>query len=337
VSGLYYFNQRVVDSGTQTVLGAYPPNDPTTRNTQTLAAYLDGTYAVTDEFSLFAGYRHSQDRKNISDYLPGTGDLNGYEEATFVSNTGRLGIKYQWTPDIMSYASASEGFRAGGFNDNSGLLSTFQPEKDTSYETGMRMDFLDERIRINPTVFYTQYKDIQVQEVLVVNNGAFIILQNAAHTYGFELESEAALVNNLRFVANVATLVAKYDDVGTATDVTLNTLFAHAPRLSYNAGLQDTEETAFGFINSTLSWSHQGDQGSTPEQNGQIVLPAYALLGARVEWVAPDKHWKVAAAGTNLMNKAYYIGGVDYTVNAGTEHLDLGRPREWSLSVKYQF
>jgi iron complex outermembrane recepter protein len=339
VSGLYYFNQRVVDSGTQTVLGKFPPNDPTTRNTETLAAYLDGTYAFTDQFSLFGGYRHSQDRKNISDYLPGTGALNAYEEATFVSNTGRAGVKYQWTPNIMSYASVSEGFRAGGFNDNAGLLSTFQPEKDTSYETGMRMDFWDNRIRINPTVFYTDYKDVQVQQVLIVDNGAFIILQNAArgHTYGFEMESAVALVQNLRLLANVATLVAKYDDVGTATDVTLNTLFAHAPRLSYNIGLQHTLDTGLGIFNSTLSWSHQADQGSTPEQNGQIVLPGYGLLGARVEWTAPNNHWKIAAAGTNLTNKAYYIGGVDYTVNAGTEHLDLGRPREWSASAKYQF
>jgi iron complex outermembrane recepter protein len=339
VSGLYYYNQRVVDSGVQTVLGKFPPNDPATRNTQTLAAYLDGTYAFTDQFSLFAGYRHSQDRKNISDYLPVSGVLNAVDEATFVSSTGRVGIKYQWTPDIMSYASVSEGFRAGGFNDNSGLLSTFNPEKDTSYETGMRMDFLDDRVRINPTIFYTQYRDVQVQQVLVESTGAFIVLQNAArgHTYGFEMESAVALVENLRLLANVATLVAKYDDVGTATDVTLNTLFAHAPRLSYSIGLQHTLDTAIGTFNSTLNWSHQGDQGSTPEQLGQIVLPAYGLLGARVEWAAPNNHWKIAAAGTNLMNKAYYIGGVDYTVNAGTEHLDLGRPREWSLSAKYQF
>jgi len=174
---------------------------------------------------------------------------------------------------------------------------------------------------------------------LIINNGAFIVLQNAArgHTYGFELESAVALAHNLRLIANVATLVAKYDDVGVATDVTLNTLFAHAPRLSYSIGLQHTLETGLGIFNSTLNWSHQGSQGSTPEQNGQIDLPAYGLLGARVEWVTPDKHWKVAAAGTNLTNRAYYIGGVDYTVNAGTEHLDLGRPREWSVSGKYQF
>jgi iron complex outermembrane recepter protein len=178
-----------------------------------------------------------------------------------------------------------------------------------------------------------------VQQVLVESTGAFIVLQNAArgHTYGFELESAVALVKNLRLLANVATLVAKYDDVGTATDVTLNTLFAHAPRLSYSIGLQHTLDTAIGALNSTLNWSHQGDQGSTPEQLGQIVLPAYGLLGARVEWTAPNTHWKIAAAGTNLLNKPYYIGGVDYTVNAGTEHLDLGRPREWSLSAKYQF
>jgi iron complex outermembrane recepter protein len=339
VTGLYYYDQRVVGSGVQTFLGRSPPGQPEIRNTQTLAAYLDGSYSFTDQFSVFAGARHSEDRKNISVYDAGPGVLFSSDDASFVSNTGRFGVKFQWTPDIMTYASVSEGFRAGGFNNNSGVLSTFQPEKDTSYEIGARTDFWDHRVRINPTIFYTKYKDIQVQSVEVVPAGPIIILQNAAraHTYGFELEAQLGIMQNLRLLANLATLDAKYDSVGTATDVTVNTLFAHAPHIAYSVGLQHTAHLPYGSLNSTLNWSWQDTQGSTPEQLGQIVLPSYGLLGARVEFATPDEHWKIAVSGTNLTNKVSYLGGVDYTVNAGTEHLDLGRPREWGASLKYQF
>jgi iron complex outermembrane recepter protein len=339
VSGVYYFDQRIVNSGTNTFLGTTAPIDPVVRNTESVAEYIDGTYSFTDQFSVFAGGRHSEDKKNINDYLPGPGVLSAYDEASFVSNIGRVGVKYQWTPNVMSYASVSEGFRAGGFNDNAGALSTFQPEKDTSYEIGMRMDFLDDRIRINPTIFYTHYQDIQVQSVVVTPEGGIIVLQNAAtaHTYGFELESQFAITNNLRLLANLATVEAEYDNVGSATDVTLNTLFAHAPKISYGVGAQYSADLGYGSLNSTLNWSWQDTQGSTPEQAGQIVLPSYGLLGARLEYSTPDNHWKIAVSGTNLTNKVYYVGGVNYTVNAGTEHLDLGTPREWGASLKYLF
>jgi iron complex outermembrane recepter protein len=56
----------------------------------------------------------------------------------------------------MSYAKVSTGFRSDGFNPASGTTPfiEFQPENDRSYELGARMDFFDQRLRVNPTIFY---------------------------------------------------------------------------------------------------------------------------------------------------------------------------------------
>ena len=74
----------------------------------------------------------------------------------------------------------------------------------------------------------------------------------------------------------------------------------------------------------------------SPTDVDTLVLPSYGLLNARLEY-ALAKHWTFAAFGTNLANKVYYIGGVDYGANVGFPLYNLGRPREWGLSARYNF
>jgi len=39
--------------------------------------------------------------------------------------------------------------------------------------------------------------------------------------------------------------------------------------------------------------------------------------------------------GTNLTDKVYYVGGADYAhAGTGSPQLDLGRPREFGVSLK---
>jgi iron complex outermembrane receptor protein len=45
----------------------------------------------------------------------------------------------------------------------------------------------------------------------------------------------------------------------------------------------------------------------------------------------------VALFGANLLDKKYYAGGVDYTGIVGSPHYDVGRPREWGVSLKARF
>ena len=53
----------------------------------------------------------------------------------------------------MLYGKASKGFRAGGTSASGGLSRQFGPEDACDYEFGTRMEFADNRVRLNPTVF----------------------------------------------------------------------------------------------------------------------------------------------------------------------------------------
>jgi iron complex outermembrane recepter protein len=94
-----------------------------------------------------------------------------------------------------------------------------------------------------------------------------------------------------------------------------------------------------GTLNTTLNWSWEASQWSTPTDSDHQVLPSYGILNARVEYSSPGSvsHWNVALFATNLLNKYYFIGGVNYASNIATEHYDVGRPREFGGSIQYRF
>jgi iron complex outermembrane receptor protein len=245
----------------------------------------------------------------------------------------------------MSYATVSTGFRAGGFSQATTggaapVVVPFEPEEATSYEIGSRFDFFDNRLRLNPTAFYVNWSDIQVQSVVVQGTGAFIVLQNAAKatSKGVELEGEAAVTDNFTLYGNLAYLDINYGSIGGATGITVNSHFQRAPKITYALGARyDTQVFTDYGLSFNVNWSYEGSQYSTPTDSDQLHLPAYGLLNARIDLKLPDDHWTVGLFGTNLTDKVYYIGGVNYGATAGSAHYDLGRPREYGVNLKYTF
>lgn len=345
LAGVYYYenDSDAAKAGAgNVVLGSFAPTTHLPRTTKTQALFVDATYALTDKLSMLAGIRRSKDEKDVTAFNGATGVRTDAETGSWSSTTPRLGLQYQWTDEIMTYVTASDGFRGGGFNydGNSGQFFEFQPEDQRSYEAGARMDLLDRRLRLNPTVFYAKWQDIQVQSVVPTAYGVFIVLDNAAeaHIYGVELEAEAAVTDALRVYGNVATLKMKYDDIGSATGITLDSNFQRAPELTWSIGADYTIDfSGGGELVTTLGWSSQDEQNSTPTDADTLVLPAYGLLSARIAYTSDGGNWTAGVYGTNLTDEVYYVGGVNYAANVGAAHYDLGRPREYGLTLRYNF
>jgi iron complex outermembrane receptor protein len=354
VGGLYYYHEQQVTSPTSFAVQALPPPEPgipleavgvgtlvsqplATRTTDSYAAYVNGTFHLLDKLSLLGGFRYSDDEKDAT--YQGVTPAH----ASFTSNTWLAGLQYEWTDTLMMYGKVSTGFRAGGFNPpgvNPPIpFIAFQPEYDRSYEMGARMDFFDKRLRLNPTVFYNDWTNIQVQTAVpVVGEGLELELQNAgrAHTAGFELEAEAKATDALLLFANASTLSTKYESVGNASGITTNSYFERAPTLTYGVGGTYTYDLPEGKLRSTVNWSWQAQQHSTPTDDDTLILPSYGLLNARMEYEL-TKTWTVAVFGTNLLNKVYYVGGVNYGANVGSPLYNLGVPREWGVSARASF
>lgn len=350
VAGGFYFNQRQPIRNLIApfyVLGAPAPPAPVEdRDTKSYAGFVDGSLRVTDKLSLLGGFRLSEDHKSVLAQDPITKATLATAADKFRSSTFHAGLQYQWRPDVMTYASLSTGFRGGGFNPYDPLqlpqLQPFAPEKSTSYEVGARMQFLDRRVTINPTAFYVDWTNIQVQQVVLSNpvlNQGSVILQNAgkARSYGFELEWSAQAGDHLRLFGNFAWLDIRYTDIGKASGITLKSDLQRAPPVTYSVGAAHTLDLASGKVVTTLNYAFEDDQRSTPTDSDALLLPSYGLLGGRIDYTPAGAAYTIGLFGTNLLAKHYYVGGVDYSGNVGTAHYDVGRPREFGVSARVNF
>src|SRR5258708_1051882 len=133
------------------------------------AAYVDSTYKLADPLTLHFGLRETHDYgrqynfKSIAEgagpagginigapqipvasLIPGGPDLNATLSQSFKINklTGRLGIDYDLTPDVMAYASFNRGYRGAGFNAQAFFqpseFNSAPPETINAYELGLK-------------------------------------------------------------------------------------------------------------------------------------------------------------------------------------------------------
>ncbi len=147
-----------------------------------MAAYGQGTFNFTDQLSATLGVRWIRDEKDYTSFLDGRGRVPVGTPPVLTPQpqsvsgewenfSPRIGLEYRWTPDIMTYVSAAQGFKGGGFNDtlqttcNAAALpgdplfkcglSEFNEENLVTYEAGLRSDWFGNRLRFNATYFST--------------------------------------------------------------------------------------------------------------------------------------------------------------------------------------
>ena len=112
---------------------------------------------------LTGGLRYTEDEKKIDEFqiIPQFGvDFAGTDKASWDEVTGKLGLEWFVSENVMSYASYSRGYKGGGFSI--GQFDVYDPEIVDSFELGLKSEFLNGRARVNASAFYNDYQDLQV-------------------------------------------------------------------------------------------------------------------------------------------------------------------------------
>ena len=194
--------------------------------TNARALFGQATYRLSGRVSLTGGVRYTDEQKDTENtggtYRIGTDTLS--DQATFYQYvdtvafdawTPKIGIEAQASQDTLMYLSAARGFKSGGFNPAAprpGLA--FNPEFAWTYEGGLKRSMAGGRVRANTAVFYSDYRDLQVQSF--ISSGVPDIRNAAAATIkGVEVEVAAAarrgVHSGLRLSGHLAWLDATYD------------------------------------------------------------------------------------------------------------------------------
>jgi iron complex outermembrane recepter protein len=363
--GYYYHSTEGQNPGTAITLGFAPPFYPygaTSIAVTSYAFYGQASYDITDRLSATAGLRYSHEQNKAQ--LIGSAPVL----ATFTDTSPYAGLNYQLDPDIMFYVKASKGFRAGGTTPNAALPGgglAFEPETAWTYEGGARMEFLDHRLRVNPTIFLTDWKNIQFNVLIPTPQAPVAATNNVgdAQIKGFELESDFAATDRLTLNGTLSLLDGHYTRVSDLTytiypygyfaclaglpgacvnlpNVTLHTALQRAPRAKFSLGGQYVYPLANGSnLTATLNYTWTDKQQSAVTIADQVELPAYGVLNARLQYDLPGNKWSIAVFATNLTDQFYLVGGVDFAkgYTAGNTELDVARPREVGVELRTLF
>jgi len=329
--------------------------------TTSYAAFGQLVWNINDQFSATFGMRYTYERKEregsqittpdavfVIDIPPVAGPDIYYDESRNDDDWSPTLIgRYFITPDVMTYASISRGFKSGGFNQRrelEGKNGEFDPEKSTNYEIGWKSNTEDRRLQFNGTFYYTNYDDFQAQAF----DGSSITVTNAGsmESYGTELELLFVPVADVTAGTAIGYNKAEYQDFDNGQCTIEQTFYQYyvvegAQGGSPGTGTVCTQDLAGKAIDNAPEWTVssfvQYDRDLTTDLHGAFRLEhnyidsfyldqdldpvlendSVNLVNLRFTLSNVADTWEAAIWGQNMLDEEYYSFGLDIPVMGG--------------------
>jgi iron complex outermembrane recepter protein len=290
--------------------------------------------------------------------------------------TWTIGLDWQASSDVFLYAVTRRGYRAGGINNPTlaGRLipfQSFQPEKVTDIEAGIRSDFRagDVSIRMNASPFIGWYSNVQVPVSGLntqatcsttavggtlaprspdgdcnANNdpsgGTLLVNAGSTQVAGIDLSVRIAPTSNLSFEAGATFLDLKTRSLTVPTDLLpylriLAVPFNLVARKTFTAGVRWTLPISESVGKVVLS----GDFYHTSSvQSSDAILPAYDLVNARLEFGGiGGSPIDASVFVRNLFDKDYLASSNVGSNLLGIQSGFFGAPRTIGVELRYRF
>lgn len=228
IAGAYFFRE----TADQAFAWQFQPfggisNSDLTIETNSIALFAQGDYSITDALTATVGIRWMEDDKDFTlDFqglLPFVADDFTELSETYDAVTPRFALNYTFE-DVgiidngMAYASASSGFKSGGFSaiaifDAATSKTPYFEETNLTYEFGLKADMFNDTLRVNANYFIAVTEDAQINATL--EGGTSFPIQNAGdiHVNGLEFEITWVPIDGLTLFANGALMDSEYKNL----------------------------------------------------------------------------------------------------------------------------
>ncbi len=252
--------------------------------------------------------------------------------------TPKIGVNFRASDDLLLFASYTKGFKSGGYNDFQPSNPVYEPEFIKSYEAGVKSDWLDGRLRLNGSLFYYDYSNLQVSGF--INSLTAVTNAAAATIQGAEVEVSWRPLEALRLDASLGYIDATYDDfraiygvcsplaiqigdascpVGTTPgrprfiDADGNRL-NNAPEFKGNvSATYDIKLAGGGTVTLFGQLAHQDDVYFNAANDAAATQDAFTLLDARIAYTSANGAMEVSLSGKNLTDEDYFHNIVQFT------------------------
>lgn len=316
------------------------------------ALFADLTFNFTDRFNVQFGGRGSQIRHifNETDSGPYVNLAFGVDPPLVYQTvrtketpfTYLVTPQFKISPDLMAYARFASGYRSGGPNPAAGVFNlppSYKPDKSNNYELGLKGEFFDRALTVDASVYYIQWKQIQLQLVDVASQFAYFANAGSAKSQGVELSIQAAPARGLKIAANLALSDAKLSD---ALPVGGTAVGQSGDRLPYSSRFSgslsaDQEFAAWsqwtGYVGASVS--HVGSRLAefTATEDGRFELPAYTAVDLRAG--VRNDSWTVNLFVNNVGDKRGILA--EGQINGPDYEVTYIQPRTVGLSITKTF
>ncbi|ETN92553.1 hypothetical protein U062_00429 [Gammaproteobacteria bacterium MOLA455] len=323
---------------------------------------------------------------SINPAFAGNPDGIPNRSATFSQFQPKVTWSWNAAEDLNLYASWGVGFRSGGFNSigsealldlwygdtcpafvpscatggvavdaNLGVTDEYKKEVSTSFEFGSKMEFFDNRLRVNASVFQTEVEDSQFFEFFAGPFGLMRVVTtiDELEIQGFEMDFNAVVTENLSLFGGAGFL----DSEITQNDhrpLSEGNEAPQAPDRTYNLGAQFEMAVSDGVeMTARLDWQYVGEvafhtlQGeATPtiwqvfngpgltQDMSKAKRDAYDTLNARISFDA--ENWGVTIWGRNVTDEKY-LEEIIPAPEFGGSFIHPGAKDSYGIDFNYRF
>ncbi len=375
VFGFYYFDGTAGGLVQNIFLNSIFGTTEGTTDTESIALFGDGSYAINDRLTFNFGLRLTEEEKRGIAFNAGYSDdtfstvtavTADYDKSeTFTSVAPKVGLDYAFSDDVMGYVTLSRGFKSGGFNVRAQATAfpesaePFDDEVLTVAEVGLKSILADRSLVLNLAAFYGDYEDIQVSTFTSFDSdgdgsddaffGNFLNAGNAT-MQGLEVEFDwtSPTVYWFGLSGNLSWLDADPDEFLDANnDGFVDTqVISNAPEITGAINLNFDFPAFGGLITSSIGYAYRDDSVLTTEGGPDprdptrpllpLVQPSFDTVNAWVSWLSGNGHWQVTVNGKNLTDEEYLTNGYNIPV-LGIVQGSFGDPRTVTATLGYKF
>ncbi len=347
------FNTQIIDA----LSAGGPRNIFTIRYTpeyKEYAGFADITVPLTEQLEIGFGGRLAHNRQELPNVSSGPLNLlsglplndtqsQSSSETVF---TWQVTPRYHISDDLMLYARAASGYRPGGANlGGTNIPQTYDADRTTSYEAGLKGAFADGAVNFDVAAFYIDWRKIQLLATNPITGGTYFVNGRSAHSKGIEGSVVARPWQGATLSANAtyneATLANALPGGNVGLFGPAGTRLPFIAKFTGNISAEQVFETGGDlkpFAAANLAYVGER-KGLLPvsSTSGRLTLPDYAQLDLRAG--VRGESWSIELFARNITDSRGYIAGdlLARTTTAGGFTVTPIRPRTFGVLLSANF
>ena len=268
--------------------------------------------------------------------------------------TPRAIIRYRPNDDWMFFASATKGYKSGGYGSfaiepdapwgtldieqGTAFPSGFDPEQVWSYEVGMKGTMLDGNMNLDLNAYSYKYEDLQVT---IPGTGGGIIVSNVGKVDGWGVEGSVQMILN-EYVDLYLSLAWADSEVTEAqavcddTDDCEGKGLPQVPEFSYSAVLEAQLPAKEGNWVATAELVGQTETYGGLLHLDEAVNGSYIDMAVRAGYRSQDG-WSAIAYIENVTDEVYYDGVTEGSGIIPAHYFGTSRPRTFGMKISWDF